>query len=106
MNRRHFLQLSGAALGSLVVASAGAAGAPEAVELPAQVFARLDGGLQALASQDRTTWTYRDVVVRLGRPAAGGLAVAVQSPTEALHAVQLQWAYAQKPTATVLGDAW
>lgn len=104
MNRRHFLQVSGAALGGLVVLSA--AGAAENVELPAQVFIRLDGGLQAMMSKDRTTWAYRDVVVRLTPQAGGGLQVAVQSPTAALHAVQLQWKYAQKPAATVLGDAW
>ncbi len=108
MDRRHFLQLSGAALGSLVVLSAAgpAVGPTEAVALPAQVLVRLDGGMQALASKDRTTWTYRDVVVRLAPRADGALQVAVQSLTAALHAVQLRWKYVQNATATVLGDAW
>ena len=108
MDRRHFLQISGAALGGLIVLSATgtAAGPTETVELPAQVFVQLDGGTQALTSKDRTTWTYRDVVVRLVPQSGGALLVAVQSPTTALHAVQLQWKYPQDPTATVLGDAW
>ena len=108
MDRRHFLQISGAALGGLIVLSATgtAAGPTETVELPAQVFVQLDGGIQALTSKDRTTWTYRDVAVRLVPQSGGALLVAVQSPTAALHAVQLQWKYPQDPTATVLGDAW
>ncbi|MFD1469590.1 hypothetical protein ACFQ48_15290 [Hymenobacter caeli] len=104
MNRRHFLQLSGAGLGSLVVVAA--AGPTETVALPARVLVRLDGGTQALTTQDHATWTYRDVTVRLSRPAGGGLAVAVRAPTAALHAVQLQWQYAAPAGAAVLGDAW
>ena len=104
MNRRHFLQLSGAGLGGLLIAAA--TRPAEAVALPAQVLVRLGGGMQALTTQDHATWTYRDVTVRLSHLAGGGLAVAVQSPTAALHAVQLQWRYAAPAGAAVLGDAW
>ena len=107
MNRRHFLQISGAALGSLVaVSAAGSTPRAETVELPTQVFVRLDEGMQALASKNRLTWTYRDIVVQLTPQAGGGLQVAVQSPKAALQAVQLGWKYAQSATVAVLGDAW
>jgi len=107
MNRRHFLQLSSAALSSLVALSAaGSAGPAGGVELPTQVVVRLNEGMQTLTSKDRSTWTWRDVMVLLTPQAEGGLQVTVHSPTAALHAVQLQWKYAQKSGATVLGDAW
>lgn len=111
VNRRNFLQFSGAALGSLVTrAAVGPAASPaETVELPTRVLVRLGPGLQAqalVAADGRHTWTYRDVTVRLGPQAGGGLAVAVQSPTLPLHAVELHWRYAVPAGATVLGDAW
>ncbi|AMJ66330.1 hypothetical protein AXW84_13480 [Hymenobacter sp. PAMC 26628] len=85
------------------------AGAAETVELPTRVLVRLGPGPQAqalVASDGRRTWTYRDVTVHLVPQAGGGLAVAVQSPTLALHAVQLHWRYAGPAAASVLGDAW
>ncbi|WP_125917235.1 hypothetical protein [Hymenobacter coccineus] len=111
MDRRNFLQISGLALGSLVTrAAVGAPAAPaETVELPTRVLVRLGPGpeTQALVASDgRRTWAYRDVTVHLTLQAGGGLAVAVQSPTLSLHAVQLHWRYAAPATATVLGDAW
>jgi len=108
MNRRHFLQLGGATLSSLLVSSATTAFAagPTRVQLPAKVHVRLDDGLHELRPTDaRQSWSYQDVVVTL-QPTQDALRVLVHAPGRALHAVQLQWPYAPPTGATVLGDAW
>jgi len=107
MNRKHFIQLSGTSLASLLfVKSVNAFSyGHELIHLPAKVFIKLDDGLHQLQSADKQTWTYKSVTVKLHYH-NDALQVSVHAPNDALHAVQLQWAYAQPPKTTVLGDHW
>lgn len=108
MDRRHFLQLNGASLSSLLFSNwttAFVAG-PALVQLPMKVLVRLDDGLHELRPNGaRQTWSYQEVAVEL-RYEQDVLRVQVRAPGQALHAVQLQWRYAAPAGATVLGDAW
>ncbi|HSC39528.1 MAG TPA: hypothetical protein VLD19_16705, partial [Chitinophagaceae bacterium] len=106
MDRKHFLRLSGAALGSLLVADAfgGPRGAYR-MELPSKVLVRLDDGLHALTGGSRAAWTYKEVAVRV-RALKDGLSVDVRSPKAALHQVLLQWDYPVDISTTMLGDHW
>lgn len=107
MNRRNFVQFSGTGLASLLFIKYADAFTPahELVHLPQKVFIKLDDGLHELRSTDKQNWTYKNVTVKLHYK-GNVLQTDVQSPKDALHSVQLQWAYTQPKTAIVLGDHW
>ncbi|MGA9406488.1 MAG: hypothetical protein WBW71_05070 [Bacteroidota bacterium] len=107
MNRRNFIQLSGAALtGLLFVKRTHAQGVSNnMVQFPAKVIVRLDDGLHELASSDQQTWLYKDASVDL-RYSDDTLSVKAQSPKVPLHEVVLQWTYPVESAATILGDDW
>ena len=107
MNRRHFIQLSGAALsGLLFVKKMPAAGElADMVHIPEKVFVRLDDGLHELTPSGQESWSYKDISVYL-KHSDDALVVSVQSPKDLLHQVMLQWAYPANNGATVLGDHW
>ena len=107
MNRRHFINLSGAALtGLLFVKRMRAADASyDMVHIPEIVFVRLDNGLHELIASGQQQWSYEDVSVHL-QYSDDALSVKVRSPKELLHQVALQWAYPLNNSAAVLGDHW
>jgi alpha-galactosidase len=112
MERRHFIRWSGVALSSLLFTRWDAHTAPrESILPPARVMASLDTGWHELTLGGQGVYTYRDVTVRLkyqdaavGNGAAVG--VEVESPTQALHFIRLQWEQPLPPGASVLGDDW
>jgi alpha-galactosidase len=106
MNRRHFVQLGGAGLASLVFVKYADAFTPvhELVHLPGKVFVKLDDGTHELHPADKHTWVYKSVTVKLYYN-GNAMQVDVHSPKEALHNVQLQWAYGAHQSL-VLGDHW
>lgn len=107
MKRRHFLQLTGASLGSLVLSQksfAFAAGA-EIISMPSKVAVQLADGTHYLKRAYKQAWTYQNITVDLNYK-DDALSVLVQSPTEALFNVQLYWNYPVSKNTTALGDHW
>lgn len=107
MKRRHFLQLTGASLGSLLLSQksfAFAAGA-EIISMPSKVAVQLADGIYFLKRAYKQAWTYQNITVDLNYK-DDALSVLVQSPTEALFSVQLYWNYPASKNATALGDHW
>lgn len=107
MNRRNFVYLSGTALaGLLFVKKSHAAADPhEMLQLPEEVFLRLDDGIHRMTASRDGVWTYKNVQVVLVY-ADDALAVKVQSPEDPLHEVLLQWTYPTGADSTLLGDQW
>ena len=107
MNRRNFIQLTGASLASLLVSDfVKAAGNKVAlIQMPDEVKILSGNNYVALQSFDKQTWSYRDVVVKL-KNTKDSVAVFVRSPTIALQEVQLLWKIPASKNAVVLGDAW
>lgn len=106
MNRRHFVQLGGVGLTSLLFTKYAGALTPafQLIHLPQKVFVKLDEGLHELRSSDKQVWTYKGVTVKV-RHKNESLHVDVHSPGEALHSIQLQWAYGAHQSL-FLGDHW
>ncbi len=75
------------------------------VQLPANVWVRLDDGMHELTASGGQSWVYKDVVVHL-QYVKDALQVHVKSPKAPLHEVRLQWNYPLQANATVLGDHW
>jgi alpha-galactosidase len=100
--------LSGAALGGLLFTRrsvAAPAGAPrELITMPSSVLAGLDTGSVTLAASASGVYRYQDIAVRLSE-AQGGLRVDVESPTQPLHFVRLEWAISVAG-GVVLADDW
>ncbi|MEP6682884.1 MAG: hypothetical protein ABJA35_06475 [Parafilimonas sp.] len=107
MNRRNFIQLTGASLASLMITDlAKAAGNKvELIQMPDEIKIFSGDNYIALQSSDKQTWIYRDVIVRL-KNTKDSVAVLVQSPTLSLQEVKLSWKIPSQKNAVVLGDAW
>ena len=107
MNRKHFIHLTGASLAGLLLAKHANAIMPahEVIHLPVKAYIKLDDGLHQLSSNGNSVWQYQDITVNL-HYVGNALKVTVHSPSQALHAVQLQWDYDQPSSAIVLGDHW
>jgi len=107
MNRRHFIQLSGVGLSSLLFTKYANAFTPahELVHLPGKVFIKLDDGVHELSSTDKQVWNYKGITVKLHHK-GDALHVEVHSPNNALHNVQLEWQYEDPKSAVILGDHW
>lgn len=107
MNRRHFIQLSGASLAALLTADVTkASGNPTMVlSLPDAVSILLDKEYISLQSSDHQTWEYKDVTIEL-KANTGAVSIFIQSPTLLLKEVQLRWQHATSKDAIVAGDAW
>jgi alpha-galactosidase len=107
LNRRNFIKLTGASAGALLISNyLKAEGRSAAVmQMPDEVKILSGNEYQAMLSSDARTWTYKDVVVKLGQ-GKDAVAVYVQSPTAALSEIQLSWKFASAKQARVLGDAW
>jgi len=107
MQRRHFIQWTGAALSSLVFSPwSEATPLPTAIlTRPSAVLAGLDDGEHLLQPDGKGDYRYREITVRL--PASGNnTAVVVESPVQALHYVRLLWNLPSLKPASVLGDHW
>jgi alpha-galactosidase len=73
--------------------------------MPDEVWINNGGGLIALASADKITWTCKDVIVQI-KQVINHLSVYVQSPSLPLYNVNLKWKFAIPSKAGCLGDAW
>lgn len=107
MNRRNFIQLSGASLGSLLVTGFLKAEGIKSttIQMPDAIKIRSGDVDFSLQSSDKQTWIYKDVIVKL-KGAKDSVAVLVHSPTLALKEVQLIWQVPSLKNAVVLSDAW
>lgn len=107
MNRRHFLQITGSAVGGLIFSQSAFAfgAAKELVEMPSKIAVLTDDGLHYLKHAYKQAYTYDGITVDL-RYTSDVLRVVVQSPQRALRQVILQWNYAASKNSTVLGDHW
>src|ERR1700748_3166434 len=106
MNRRHFVQLGGTGLASLLFVKYADAFTPahELVHLPGKVFVKLDDGEHELRSSDKQVWTYKGVTIKLHYK-RDSLQVDVHAPNDALHNVQLVWPHSGHQSL-ILGDHW
>lgn len=107
MNRRHFIKLTGTTLSGLFILqnSYAFSSFEKIIDLPFKVFVTLDDDTHAMQSVSKHLWTYKNITVDL-KYVGNALRVFVQSPSYALHNVQLQWKYPQQNTEPVLGDHW
>jgi alpha-galactosidase len=107
MNRRHFIQLTGASMTSLVLANF-AKGEPairEMIKMPDTVKILSGNEYLTLHSSDKQTWIYRDIVLEF-RSKKDSVAIFIQSPTMPLKEVQILWNYNRSANVKILGDAW
>jgi alpha-galactosidase len=107
LNRRNFIQLTGASLASLLVADFVKAEGKSInlIQMPDEVKILSGNNYIALQSSDKQTWSYRDVIIKL-KNTKNSVAVFVRSPALALQEVQLLWKIPAIKNAVVLGDAW
>ncbi len=108
MERRHFIRLSGAALGGLLLTRQSDA-APtrthrELIATPSSVLVGLDTGPATLVATASGTYRYQDITVRLSEE-LGALRVEVESPTQPVHFIRLEWDLSVAG-GTVLADEW
>ena len=107
MDRKHFIRLSGSAVGALVFSqwTSFAAAPREEITQPLKIFAILDDGEHALDRDGKGYWTYKDITVKCMK-SADGMRVDVQAPTQPLQFIRLEWAYPRQSTTGILGDHW
>ncbi|HYJ63747.1 MAG TPA: hypothetical protein VEV62_08390 [Parafilimonas sp.] len=107
MNRRNFIQLTGASLASLLISDFAKAEGKKVsvVQMPDEIKIRSGDVDFLLQSPDKQTWNFKDVVVKL-KNIKDSVAVFVHSPTIALQEVQLIWKIPAIKNAIVLGDAY
>jgi alpha-galactosidase len=102
MDRRHFIQLSGASLAGLIFSRTG--GRP-LIHPPDGVQVRIANTWIALTPSGSSIWTYQDLKVSLEH-SENGLPVRIQSPTLAIQAVRLSWKFDPPTGSSYLGDHW
>ncbi len=108
MQRKHFIKLTGAGIGGLVVTSwsFGKKTVTEKVMLPEKVMIKSDNGVHEMTSSDKQTWMYKNVIVTLQYDESDALQTTIQSPGSALYFIQLQWRYNVVANAKLSGDHW
>ena len=107
MNRRNFIQLSGASLASLLIADVvkAAGNKVELIQMPDAVKILSGTDYMPMQSSDKQLWTYRDIVVKL-KSNKNSVTVFIQSPTLSLKEVKLSWKFTTPKEVKILGDAW
>src|SRR3954470_12532279 len=107
LNRRNFIQRTGASLASLLVSDfVKAEGTKSAIiQMPDAIKILSGDNYFSLQSSDKQSWNYKDVLAKL-KSTKDSIAVFVHSPTLALKEVQLSWKIPAIKNAIVLGDAW
>ncbi len=108
MQRRHFIKLTGAGVGSLLITgwNNDKKEPAEKVSLPQKVNIKLDDGIHEMTSGDKQTWVYKDIIVTLKYGKDDALQTFIQSPSAALYEVQLQWQYNTSSSTKISGDHW
>src|SRR3954452_15220799 len=107
LNRRNFIQRTGASLALLLVSDFVKAGGIKSavIQMPDAIKILSGDNYFSLQLSDKQTWNYKDVIVKL-KNAKDAVAVFVHSPTLALKKVQLSWKIPAIKNGIVLGDAW
>ncbi len=107
MNRRNFIQLSGASLGALIISDyVKAAGKKTALMIMPDAVQFLSGNkVYTMQSSDKQTWTFRDAVVKL-KPLKDSVFIFIHCPSVPLKEVKLSWKIPAQKTTVVMGDAW
>ncbi|MEO8713254.1 MAG: hypothetical protein ABI405_14075, partial [Parafilimonas sp.] len=107
MNRRNFIQLSGASLAALLISDYVKAEGRKTnlMQMPDAVIIRASDVNFPLQSTDKQTWIFKDIMVRL-KNTKDSVAVFVHSPTLPLQEVKLSWKIPAQKNAIMLGDAW
>jgi len=107
LQRRNFIRLSGASLGSLLIADYIRAEGKKnySIKLPDAVSILTNDGWHEMKSSAQSSWKYNDAEVKL-KQVSNLISVHVLSPTLALKTVKLSWKYPISKTAQLLGDHW
>ena len=74
------------------------------IQPPSAVLIGLDAGPQPMSSSGPGDYRYQDIVVRL-KEEHGAMSVTVESPTQPLHFVRLEWQLSVAG-GVVLADEW
>ena len=109
MNRRHFIQVSGVSLASVLTSNSIFAlpGEPLSwlIHFPDEVSAIINGQSIKLTSKDKEVWTYQALVVDM-KTRNTGLEINIQAPKLSLSEVVLRWKTKRENVTTVLNDHW
>jgi len=109
MKRRHFLQTSGLALGSVLIGNAVLAADSEKrsdiSSYPDKVTALLAGSEVTLLKSGTGKWSAENMAVSLINR-KGVMEVLVEAPKTALSQITLVWKTGSKLSSTVLNDHW
>ncbi len=107
MNRRNFLQLSGASFASLLISDFMKDGSKKIhiIQMPDEVKILSGDKYFSLLSSDQHTWTYQNVIVEL-KALTNKVSIFTQSPTITLQEVKLIWKYSIQHKTKILGDHW
>ena len=107
MNRRHFVQVTGTSLASLLISQYASAkdSSDLLIRMPDAVSILSGDEVFNLQSSDKQTWTYKNVTVRC-KEENNSLVAFVTSPALSLKEVRCSWRYAAAKNSLLLGDAW
>lgn len=107
MHRRHFLRLSATAAAAIMYSKITYADSrsSELINHPDEAWAKFNDQWVKLTSSGGNAFTYQDIHVEL-KASRDGSAVFVQSPSESLQSIRLQWKYNTSSYTKLLGDHW
>jgi alpha-galactosidase len=107
MQRRHFIKLTGASVGGLLISqwSHAEGNSIQTINMPDNVYIQTGDQWLPAQSTDQYLWAHRDTSIQL-KKINDGVSVYIQSPSLSLQSVKLSWKYAQKSTTQLLGDHW
>jgi alpha-galactosidase len=107
LNRRNFIQLTGASLASLLLSECSTVTNKrnQVIQMPDEVKVLSGNTYFSLESSDKQTWSYKDVIIEF-KKSSQSLDVFIQSPAQALQEVKILWKIPAKKNAIILGDAW
>ena len=107
LNRKNFIQLTGASFASLLMPRFVNAKDTTAtvIQMPDEVKIFSGDNYFSLQSSDKQKWIYRDIVVSV-KPTEDAVTISVYSPSLALKEIQLSWKIPAIKNALVVGDAW
>lgn len=106
MNRRNFIQLSGTTAAAVFFSNVSfAQNGAQFITTPDEVWVQSGEEWFKCVSSNQSRYTHKDIVVSL-KHGKGVLSASVQSPTQLLNNVRLQWKHNTSATTKCLVDHW